>query len=63
VPVLVIGFELDLLVPAKLTREVAGAIPGARYVEISGCGHAGPSELPDLINPLILDFLAEFHPA
>ena len=62
VPLLVIGFELDLLVPAKLTREVAGAIPGARYVEIAGCGHGGPSEAPDRINPLILDFLAEFRP-
>ena len=62
-PVLVVGFELDLLVPAKLSREVAGAIPGARYVEIAGCGHAGPSELPEQINALILEFLAEFRPA
>jgi pimeloyl-ACP methyl ester carboxylesterase len=59
VPLLVIGFELDLLVPAKLTRAVADAIPGARYLEISDCGHGGPWEVPDRINPVLVEFLAE----
>jgi pimeloyl-ACP methyl ester carboxylesterase len=63
VPVLVMGFELDLLVSAKLTREVAHAIPTARYVEIPGCGHGGPWERPERINPLVLEFLAELRPA
>jgi pimeloyl-ACP methyl ester carboxylesterase len=63
VPVLVIGFELDLLVPAKLTREVAHAIPAARYLEISGCGHGGPWEVPERVNPHLVDFLAELPPA
>lgn len=31
---MVIGFELDVLTPAPLCREVAEAIPGCRYVEI-----------------------------
>lgn len=59
VPLLVIGFGLDLLVPAALTREVAEAIPGARYLEISDCGHGGPWEVPDRINPVLAEFLAE----
>lgn len=59
VPTLVMGFELDLLVPAKLTREVAEAIPGARYVEISDCGHGGPWERPEQVNSVLLKFLAE----
>lgn len=57
-PTLVIGFELDVLVPAKLTREVANAISGGRYVEIVGCGHGGPWECPDRVNSVILDFLS-----
>jgi pimeloyl-ACP methyl ester carboxylesterase len=57
VPVLVIGFELDLLVPATLSREVAHAIPAARYVEISGCGHGGPWEDPERVNPHLVEFL------
>jgi hypothetical protein len=46
-------------VPAKLTREVADAIPGARCFEISDCGHGGPWEDPDRINPVLVEFLAE----
>ena len=56
---LVVAFELDLLVPAKLTREVAEVIPGARYVEVAGCGHGGPWECPELVNPVLLEFLGE----
>ena len=59
VPVLVVGFELDLLVPAKLSREVAAAIPNARYVEILGCGHGGPWEQPEPINAALTRFLTD----
>ena len=59
VPSLVIAFEHDLLTPPALGREVAGAIPGARYVEVAGCGHLGPMEDPDAVLPLLVDFFAE----
>ena len=59
VPTLVIGFELDVLVPARLTREVAAAIGGSRYVEIPRAGHGGPWEHPDLVNRAIVEFLAD----
>ncbi|MGH4017963.1 MAG: alpha/beta fold hydrolase [Pseudonocardiaceae bacterium] len=58
VPSLVIGFSDDLMVPPYLGREVAGAIPGARYEEIEGCGHYGYLERPDEVNELIVKFFA-----
>jgi pimeloyl-ACP methyl ester carboxylesterase len=57
-PSMVIGFELDVLTPAPLSREVAEAIPECTYVEIPQCGHAGPFEQPDEVNRELLAFLA-----
>jgi pimeloyl-ACP methyl ester carboxylesterase len=56
VPCLVIGFELDMGIPASLAREVADTIPGCGYVEIAGAAHAGPFEKPDEIVAAVLDF-------
>jgi len=58
VPVLVIGFADDLMIPAYLSREVAEAIPGARYVEVPDTGHFGYLERPEEINRLLVEFLA-----
>jgi len=58
VPSLVIGFADDLVVPAYLAREVADAIPGARYEEIEDCGHFGYLERPDKVNELLVQFFA-----
>ena len=54
---LVIGFADDLVLPPRLSREVANAIPGARYVEVADCGHIGYLERPDEINRLLLEFI------
>jgi pimeloyl-ACP methyl ester carboxylesterase len=59
VPSLVIGFADDVMIPPYLSREVAGAIPGARYAEVSDAGHFGYLERPDEVNRLVLDFFAE----
>jgi len=59
VPTMVIAFELDMLTAAPLCQEVAKAIPGCRYVEIPGAGHAGPFEQPDVVNSPLLEFFAE----
>ncbi|MEV4123781.1 alpha/beta hydrolase [Nocardia sp. NPDC049707] len=56
-PSLVVGFADDQLAPAVFGREVAAAIPGARYVEIERCGHYGYLERPDEVNRVIIDFL------
>jgi pimeloyl-ACP methyl ester carboxylesterase len=57
-PSLVIGFADDLMVPPYLAREVAEAIPGARYEEIEGCGHFGYLERPAEVNKLLVTFFA-----
>ncbi len=57
VPSLVIGFADDRMTPAVFGREVADAIPGARYEEIERCGHFGYLERPDAVNGVLIDFL------
>jgi 3-oxoadipate enol-lactonase len=39
-PALVVAGEVDPLVPAAATRELAAAIPGARYREVPGAAHS-----------------------
>jgi 3-oxoadipate enol-lactonase len=59
-PTLVVVGEQDLLTPPWIAREVAEAIPGARFEVIRGDGssHVVPIECPDEFNRLVLDFLA-----
>lgn len=61
VPCLAIGFADDLRLPPHLSREVADAIPGARYVELERCGHYGYLERPDVVNAAVLEFFAAGH--
>lgn len=58
VPSLVIGFADDLMTPPYLAREVAEAIPEARYEEIEGCGHFGYLERPAEVNKLLVEFFS-----
>jgi 3-oxoadipate enol-lactonase len=60
-PTLVIVGEQDLLTPPWIAREVADAIPGARFEVIRGDGssHVVPIERPDDFNRLVSDFLTE----
>jgi pimeloyl-ACP methyl ester carboxylesterase len=57
VPLLVVAFADDVTIPPRLSREVADAVPGARYVEIPDTGHYGYLERPDDVNRVLLDFL------
>ncbi|WP_397517381.1 alpha/beta fold hydrolase [Rhodococcus sp. BP22] len=54
---LVVGFADDRLIPVHLSREVAQAIPGARYEEIPDTGHFGYLERPEKVNEVLIDFL------
>jgi pimeloyl-ACP methyl ester carboxylesterase len=55
-PCLVVGFADDLIAPAAGGREVARAIPGARYAEIPDAGHYGYLEQPERLNAELLAF-------
>ncbi|MEC3953600.1 alpha/beta hydrolase [Nocardia sp. CDC153] len=57
VPCLVVGFADDRMLPPVFGREVASAIPGARFVELEKCGHYGYLEQPDAVNRTIIEFL------
>ena len=59
-PTLVVVGEQDLLTPPWIVREVAEAIPGARFEVIRGDGssHLVPIERPDEFNRLVLNFLS-----
>ncbi|SDG39110.1 alpha/beta fold hydrolase [Pseudonocardia oroxyli] len=59
VPFLVVGFADDTTIPPHLSREVAEAIPAARYVEVPDTGHVGYLERPATVNEILLDFLNE----
>ncbi|GAA3462131.1 hypothetical protein GCM10018963_41440 [Saccharothrix longispora] len=56
-PCLVVGFADDRVLPPHLAREVADAIPGARYEEVADAGHYGFLERPEAVNRLVVDFL------
>ncbi|UXA18728.1 alpha/beta fold hydrolase [Mycobacterium sp. SMC-4] len=58
-PALVIGFEDDVLLPSHLGREVANAMPNARFLEIPATGHLGFIEKPEVVNTAILEFFAD----
>ncbi len=57
-PVLVIGFADDVVTPPSLGREVADAMPNARYLQIPDAGHLGFFERPQTVNAAILQFFA-----
>jgi pimeloyl-ACP methyl ester carboxylesterase len=58
-PVLVIGFQDDVVLPAHLGREVADAIPNSRYLEIPDTGHLGFLEAPKVVGTAALKFFAD----
>jgi pimeloyl-ACP methyl ester carboxylesterase len=57
VPCLSVGFADDRMIPPYLGKELADAIPGARYVEIADAGHYGYLERPEAVNAELLGFL------
>ncbi|MCS6840238.1 MAG: alpha/beta fold hydrolase [Roseiflexus sp.] len=58
VPTLVINGNLDAVVPANLSRRVASAIPGARFILMRGALHHPMDEQPEAFQRVLLEFLA-----
>jgi pimeloyl-ACP methyl ester carboxylesterase len=56
-PTLVLLADEDVLT-VEHAAAMARAIPGAQLAVVPGTSHALPFEKPDLVNRLILDFLA-----
>jgi pimeloyl-ACP methyl ester carboxylesterase len=58
IPTLVTVGELDLVLPPRFSRELAGRIPGARLVVVPDAGHQPFQELPSDYNALLAEFWA-----
>jgi len=43
--------------PPEYEKEIHDAVPGSRYVKLSGAGHFPPTEIPDTVNALIDEFV------
>lgn len=57
-PTLVVCGDSDALTPPEHSREIAAAIPGARFELIEQCGHMLTLERPDRVSALLRDWLA-----
>lgn len=62
-PTMVIGGAQDRMTPAKMGRELAESIPGARYEELPGAGHFMMNEAPREVLRLMRGFLHDVKPA
>jgi pimeloyl-ACP methyl ester carboxylesterase len=59
VPTLVLVGTDDAFFSVDGLREVAGVIPGARFVVMQGAGHSAYFEQPEQFNPIVQTFLEE----
>ena len=44
--------------PPEYEKEIRDAVPGSRYVKLSGAGHFSPTEIPDQVNAMIEECVA-----
>lgn len=56
-PAFVMVGALDGATPAPLARELAKGIPGAKFLEIPGCGHCPQLEMPEVFVSVVEEFL------
>lgn len=53
IPTLVLSASQDLIARPEYGRALAGAIPGSRFVEVAGAGHAVTIQRADEVNPIL----------
>ena len=58
-PTLVVHGEADAPVPVALAESIVAAMPNARLEVIPAGGHRPDIRTPELVNPLLLDFLLD----
>jgi pimeloyl-ACP methyl ester carboxylesterase len=58
-PTLVVHGEQDAAVPVSLAESIVAAMPNARLVVIPDGGHRPDIRSPELVNPLLAEFLLE----
>jgi 3-oxoadipate enol-lactonase len=63
VPTLLVAGEFDRNAAPSVMKQMADAIPRARYAEIAGAGHLMNLEAPEAFDALLLEFLREPLPA
>jgi pimeloyl-ACP methyl ester carboxylesterase len=56
-PTLVLCGEKDVISPPQEMRDIADAIPNAKYVEIPAASHMAPLEMPKPVNAELQAFL------
>jgi 3-oxoadipate enol-lactonase len=59
---LLVGGEFDRVASPAVMKQMAQAIPNARYTEMAGVGHLMNLEAPDEFDRILLDFLRESAP-
>ncbi|HEX2210286.1 MAG TPA: alpha/beta fold hydrolase, partial [Longimicrobium sp.] len=62
-PALIIGAELDQIASPARGRDLAGALPNARFVEMPGATHYCMFDRPDEVAALIRQFIDSVTPA
>lgn len=61
-PTLVVVGEQDRIVDPLRVEEAARLLPDGRFRAIPACGHAPQLECPEIVNPLVSDFLNGCEP-
>jgi len=57
IPTLVVSAELDRIALPRFGRELSAAIPGSRFVTLSGLAHSAPIDAAPVINALLEEHL------
>jgi pimeloyl-ACP methyl ester carboxylesterase len=52
-PTVVIAGAQDGLTPPEIMAEIAGGIPGSKFVVVDGAGHLSPLEQPQAISAVL----------
>jgi 3-oxoadipate enol-lactonase len=60
-PCLALVADEDILKPGRYSRIIADGVPGARYEEIRGSGHAVVVEKPGAVADSLVEFLEGMH--